>query len=191
MRLLHRVAVALAVLLTSGAVGHAAPRSEPAADDAAGLAASAWDAVKTGAGGLWIAAGSLFGTPDPFEYLPEQMPNRDQRFLARMDAAGYRLAAIDTSEGVLGQVRIRFAQQRAPSPEDLDRLRRDLAEHRARHFSPVAEAEWRAPRGGGGGDGPGRPPAHARDLGPPPLPQGGFPRLPPGPKPGSGPGAKA
>lgn len=147
MKLLHRVAVALVVLLTSGAVGHAAPRSEPAADDAAGLAASAWDAVKTGAGGLWIAAGSLFGTPDPFEYLPEQMPDRDQRFLALMDAAGYRLAAIDTSEGVLGQVRIRFAQQRAPSPEDLDRLRRGLAEHRARHFSPVAEAEWRALRG--------------------------------------------
>src|SRR4051812_13253842 len=149
MKLLHRVVVALVVLLTSGAVGHAAPRGEPAADDAAaaGIAASAWDAVKTGAGGLWIAAGSLFGTPDPFEYLPEQMPNRDQRFLARMDAAGYRLAAIDTSEGVLGQVRIRFAQQGAPSPEDLDRLRRGLAEHRARHFSPVAEAEWRAPRG--------------------------------------------
>src|SRR4051812_49058858 len=113
MKLLHRVVVALVVLLTSGAVGHAASRSERAADDAAGLAASAWDAVKTGAGGLWIAAGSLFGTPNPFEYLPEQMPDRDQRFLALMDAAGYRLAAIDTSEGVLGRVRIRFAQQRA------------------------------------------------------------------------------
>jgi hypothetical protein len=113
MKLLHRVAVALVVLLTSGAVGHAASRSEQATDDAAGLAASAWEAVKTGAGGLWIAAGSLFGTPDPFEYLPEQMPDRDQRFLALMDAAGYRLAAIDTSEGVLGRVRIRFAQQRA------------------------------------------------------------------------------
>src|SRR4051794_41879619 len=100
------------------------------------------------------------------------MPDRDQRFLALMDAAGYRLAAIDTSEGVLGQVRIRFAQQGAPSPEDLDRLRRGLAEHRARHFSPVAEAEWRAPPGAGAGNAPaGHPPtAGAQDL--PALPHG-------------------
>src|SRR3954467_6537591 len=111
MKLLHRVVVALVVLLTSGAVGHAASRGEPAADDAAGLAASAWDAVKTGAGGLWIAAGGLFGTPDPFEYLPEQMPDRDQRFLALMDAAGYRLAAIDTSAGRAGPGPVPLPQQ--------------------------------------------------------------------------------
>ena len=137
-------AAVLVVLVTTGGVGHAAPSGDTIGDD---TAASAWDRVKAGAGGLWTAASSLFATPDPFEYLPEQMPNRDQRFLALMDASGYRLIAIDTSEGIVGRVRVRFAQQRTPSPDDLDRVRRGLAEHRARRSGPVALAEWRALRG--------------------------------------------
>src|SRR4051794_41788916 len=118
------------------------------------------------------------------------MPDRDQRFLALMDAAGYRLAAIDTSEGVLGRVRLLFTQQRSPSPEDLDRLRRGLAEHRARHFSPVTEAEWRAPRGGGGGKATAGPRARPPAPGPPPRAPGGFRGPPPGPTPGFAPGQK-
>ena len=137
----------LVILLASSVVGHAAPSAEAVADDAAGVATTVWDRVKTGAGGLWTTASSLFTTLDPYEYLPEQMPNRDQRFLALMDAAGYRLAAIDTADGVLGRVRIHFVQQGAPSPDDLDRVRRGLAEHRARHAGSVALAEWRALRG--------------------------------------------
>jgi hypothetical protein len=75
------------------------------------------------------------------------MPDRDQRFLALMDAAGYRLSAIDTAEGVLGRVRVHFVQQATPSPEDVDRVRRGLAEHRTRRAGSVALAEWRALRG--------------------------------------------
>jgi hypothetical protein len=138
---------ALVILLASGAVSHAAPSGEAVANDAAEVASSMWHRVKTGAGGLWTAAGSLFATLDPLEYLPEQMPDRDQRFLALMDAAGYRLSAIDTAEGVLGRVRVHFVQQATPSPEDVDRVRRGLAEHRTRRAGSVALAEWRALRG--------------------------------------------
>jgi hypothetical protein len=147
MNALRCAAAALVVLVATGGVGRAAPGGDAIGDSATDIAASAWDRVKTGAGGLWTAASSLFATPDPFEYLPEQMPNRDQRFLALMDASGYRLIAIDTSEGIVGRVRVRFAQQRTPSPDDLDRVRRGLAEHRARRSGPVALAEWRALRG--------------------------------------------
>ena len=84
------VAVALAVLLASVTAGHAAARDD-IADGAAGIVASAWDSVRAGTGGLWTAAGSLLATPDPFEYLPGQMPDRDRRFLPLMEAAGYRV----------------------------------------------------------------------------------------------------
>jgi hypothetical protein len=147
MQAFRRTAAVLVILLASGTVGHAAPGREAVADDAADVASSMWHQVKTGAGGLWTAAGSLFATLDPLEYLPEQMPDRDQRFLALMDAAGYRLSAIDTAEGVLGRVRVRFVQQATPSPEDVDRVRRGLAEHRTRRAGSVALAEWRALRG--------------------------------------------
>ena len=75
------------------------------------------------------------------------MPNRDRRFVALMDAAGYRLAAIDTSEGLFGRVRYQFQQQRASSPDDLERIRRGFVEHRAHHSGPIASAERRALRG--------------------------------------------
>jgi hypothetical protein len=142
----RRIAVALVVVLASATTGPAALGDE-IADGAAGVAASAWEAAKAATGGLWTAAGSLLASPDPFEYLPEQMPNRDRRFLALMEAAGYRLAAIDTGEGLFGRVRYRFRQQRALSPGDLERIRRGLAEHRARHSGAVASAERRALRG--------------------------------------------
>ena len=121
------------------------------ADDApaavAGAAASAWDPVKATTGSFWTAVTSLFVTPDPFDYLPEQMPERDRHFLAVMDVAGYRLATIETGGGLLGSVTYRFEQQRAPSTGDLDRVRVGLAEHQARFSGPAASAERRAVRG--------------------------------------------
>jgi hypothetical protein len=139
--------VAVVVLLTSATSGHAASSAGSGADDAAGIAGTVWEAAKAGTGGLWTATTSLFRTPDPFEYLPEQMPNRDRRFVALMDAAGYRLAAIDTSEGLFGRVRYQFQQQRASSPDDLERIRRGFVEHGAHHSGPIASAERRALRG--------------------------------------------
>ena len=148
MNAFRSAAAVVVILLALAPVGHAAPSGEAVADDAAEVATTVWDRVKTGAGGLWTAAGSLFTTLDPLEYLPERMPGRDQRFLALMDAAGYRLAAIDTTEGVLGRVRVHFGQEdAAPSPDDVDRVRRGLAEHRTRRAGSVALAEWRALRG--------------------------------------------
>ena len=146
MKARRRIAVALAVLLASATTGHAALGDE-IADDAAGVAASAWGAAKAASGGLRTAAGSLFASPDPADYLPARMPDRDRRFLALMEAAGYRLAAIDTGEGLFARVRYRFRQQRALAPADLERLRWGLAEHQARHPGAVASAERRALRG--------------------------------------------
>src|SRR5919112_573138 len=75
------------------------------------------------------------------------MPDRDRRFLALMDAAGYRLAAIDTEEGLFGRVRYRFEQRPVPSPGDPERIRRGLADPGPRHAGAVASAERRALRG--------------------------------------------
>jgi hypothetical protein len=146
MKARRRIAVTLVVMLASVTTGRAALGDE-IANEAAGVAASAWEAAKAASGGLWTAAGSLFASPDPSEYLPARMPDRDRRFLALMEAAGYRLATIDTDEGLFGRVRYRFRQQRALSPGDLERLRYGLAEHRARHSGAVAAAERRALRG--------------------------------------------
>ena len=64
-----------------------------------------------------------------------------------METAGYRLAAIDTGEGLFGRVCYRFRQQRELSPGDLERLWYGLEEHRACHPGAAASAERRALRG--------------------------------------------
>src|SRR5262245_45586438 len=87
-----------------------------ASGGAPGMAASAWGAVVAAMNQGWTAVTSRFGTPDPFGYLPEQLPPRDQSFLALMDAAGYRLAQVDTAGSLLARVRYRFVQERAASP---------------------------------------------------------------------------
>jgi hypothetical protein len=146
MKARRRIAVAMVVLLASTTTGPAALGDE-IADHAAAVAGSAWEAAQAATGGLWTAAGSLFALPDPSEYLPARMPNRDRRFLALMEAAGYRLAAIDTGEGLFGRVRYRFRKQRELSPGDFEHLRYGLAEHRAHHSGAAASAERRALRG--------------------------------------------
>jgi hypothetical protein len=129
-----------------------AARAQPATGDgpmsaAAGAAASAWETVSTGASNLWTATTSMFGAPDPFDYLPEQMSGQDRGFLVLMDAAGYRLVGIDTGGGLFGSVRYRFAQERMPSAGDLDRVRRGLAAHEERFGGATAAAQHRALRG--------------------------------------------
>lgn len=140
------LAVVLVLMLGPITTGHAANRDDPFNGEAPGVATSIWEATRRGAEGLWTVSTSLFAALDPFEYLPEQMPNRDRRFAAVMEAAGYRLTAIDTQEGLLGRVRYHFTQQRAPVPDDLERLRRGLSEHRAHHGGAVAVAERRVLR---------------------------------------------
>lgn len=148
----RRAVAALAVAWSLAALPPAWPAAAGdgggVADDAAGAAASAWEAVKAGTSGLWAAATGLvgLGAPEPFDYLPERLPARDQGFLVLMDEAGYRLAAIETGGRLLGSVRYRFVQERVPSLGDLDRVRRGLAEHADRFSGATASAERRALR---------------------------------------------
>lgn len=135
---LSGLAAFLAVVL-AGTV--AAQTEEPASP---GLADAAWRAVETGAGSIAATVASLFVTPDPFDFLPEQMPERGRRFLALMDGAGYPLAAIDTGGGWFGHATYRFEQQRDASLGDLERVRRGLADHAARYSGATARAERRA-----------------------------------------------
>ena len=111
------------------------------------MAASAWEAIKSGASGAIATVGGLFAASDPFDYLPEQLPERGRMFLALMEAAGYRLAEIDAGEGLLGEVTYRFKLQRRPSAGDLERVRRGLAEHESRFSGATARAERRVLRG--------------------------------------------
>ena len=64
-----------------------------------------------------------------------------------MDTAGYRLAGIDTSGNVLAHVDYRFVQERTPSADDLDRVRRGLALHRARYGGAMAAVQGRVLQG--------------------------------------------
>ncbi len=134
--------VAFLVLALAGTVD--ARAQEPSAP---GVASAAWEAVRSGAGGIAAAVASLFVAPDPFDYLPEQMPARGRQFLALMDAAGYPLASIDTGGGWFGRATYRFEQQRMASPGDLERVRRGLDDHAARYSGATARAERRALRG--------------------------------------------
>ena len=111
-----------------------------------GVADSTWEAVKATAAGVAATVTSLFVTPEPFDYLPDQMPERGRRFLALMDAAGYPIQSIDTGGGWFGHVAYRFRQQREASPGDLERVRRGLEEHAARYSGATARAERRALR---------------------------------------------
>jgi hypothetical protein len=111
------------------------------------MADGAWESVRSAAGGAAAAVASLFVAPDPFDYLPDQMPERGRQFLALMDAAGYPLSAIHTGGGWFGHVAYRFQQQRQASPGDLERVRRGLEQHAARYSGATARAERRALRG--------------------------------------------
>ena len=135
-----------ALLLGCSSVTYAAADKDPAGG-AGAILGSAWETVTSGAGSVWAALTSLFGAPDPFQFLPEQMTERGRHFLGLMDTAGYRLVSIDTNDGLVGHVSYRFEQQREPSPADLELVRRGLAEHTARFGGPSAAAERRAIRG--------------------------------------------
>src|SRR5215213_2684801 len=92
-------------------------------------ASSIWNGMLGAVAGGWAAVTGRLGAPDPFDYLPEQLPPQGQSFLGLMDTAGFRLAGIDTSGSILAHVDYRFVQERTPSADDLDRVRRGLAMH--------------------------------------------------------------
>lgn len=114
---------------------------------ATSAATSAWESMQSAAGNVWAAIASVLIAPDPFEYLPERLPDRERRFLALMDAAGYPLVAIETDDGIVGHVSYRFEQRREASAGDLELVGKGLAEHTARYGGPLAAAERRAVRG--------------------------------------------
>lgn len=119
--------------------------------DATASASSAASSARNGILGAiadgWTAFTGRFGAPDPFDYLPEQLSPQGQSFLGLMDTAGYRLAGIDTSGSVLAHVGYRFVQERTPSADDLDRVRRGLALHRARYGGATAAVQGRVLQG--------------------------------------------
>jgi hypothetical protein len=133
-----RTAAAVAVLLSWS------PMVRAQESGAADLAGSVWQSISSAANDLVAAVAGLFVDRDPYDYLPEQLSERDRMFLALMEAAGYGLAEIDIGEGVLGEVTYRFNMQRAPSAGDLERVRRGLAAHEERTSGATARAQRRA-----------------------------------------------
>lgn len=139
-----RRTVGLCLLILSLSVPVQAADGNDLAAGATSMATSAWESMKSAAGSLWAAVASVLVAPDPFEFLPERVPDRERRFLALMDAAGYPLVAIETDDGIVGHVSYRFEQRREPSAADLDLVSKGLAEHTARYGGPLAAAERRA-----------------------------------------------
>jgi hypothetical protein len=121
-----------------------------AADSDAGASTAAnsvWNEMLGALAGGWATVTGRLGAPDPFDYLPEQLPLQGQSFLGLMDTAGYRLAGIDTSGSILAHVDYRFVQERTPSADDLDRVRRGLAIHRGRYGGAMAAVQGRVLQG--------------------------------------------
>ena len=109
------LAIALLLLVSPAAA------AENEVANASSTVRSAWDATLAAVSSGWAAITNLFGAPDPFDYLPEQLSPQNQFFLALMDSAGYRLAVIDTGGEVFARVNYRFVQERTASADDLDR----------------------------------------------------------------------
>ena len=140
----HAWIPAAAWLLLASPVGAADTDAVASASSAAN---SAWNGTLSAIAGSWAALTGRLGAPDPFDYLPEQLSPQGQSFLGLMDTAGYRLAGIDTSGNVLAHVDYRFVQERTPSADDLDRVRRGLALHRARYGGAMAAVQRRVLQG--------------------------------------------
>ena len=140
----HAWIAAAAWLLLASPVGAADTDAVASASSAAN---SAWNGTLSAIAGSWAALTGRLGAPDPFDYLPEQLSPQGQSFLGLMDTAGYRLAGIDTSGNVLAHVDYRFVQERTPSADDLDRVRRGLALHRARYGGAMAAVQRRVLQG--------------------------------------------
>ena len=140
----HAWIPAAAWLLLASPVGAADTDAVASASSAAN---SAWNGTLSAIAGGWAALTGQLGAPDPFDYLPEQLSPQGQSFLGLMDTAGYRLAGIDTSGNVLAHVDYRFVQERTPSADDLDRVRRGLALHRARYGGAMAAVQRRVLQG--------------------------------------------
>jgi hypothetical protein len=113
--------------------------------------AQRWSAYPTaaleGAAGvidtIWNGAASLLLPEAPFDYLPERLSESDLAFVALMEAAGLTFAEIRTGGGLLPDATYRFIASREPSAVELERVRRQLATHRARYSGLRAAAQQR------------------------------------------------
>jgi hypothetical protein len=105
----------------------------------AALAESAGGAVDA----VWNGAASLLLPESPFDYLPERLSEADLAFVAMMESAGLTFAEIRTGGGLLPDATYRFVASREPSAVDLERVRRQLAQHRTRHGGLRAIAQQR------------------------------------------------
>lgn len=92
---------------------------------------------------IWNGAASLLLPEAPFDYLPERLSEADLAFVALMEAAGLTFAEIRTGGGLLPDATYRFIASREPSAVELERVRRQLAAHRARYAGLRAAAQQR------------------------------------------------
>ncbi|MGE0725682.1 MAG: hypothetical protein AB7O45_14985 [Alphaproteobacteria bacterium] len=97
------------------------------------IAAEVAAGVADGAAWTASAVGSMLLPAAPGSYLPDQWPESDRAFLGLMQAAGYRLAAVETGGMILAHVAYRFVQERQLSEADRLDAVRALEAHRAAH----------------------------------------------------------
>ncbi len=150
-----RIAVALALaLFAAPAWAQVSPAALPPADQeprgwfgwSLDMAGSAVGAVGGAVGYVWSTAASFVLPEAPFDYIPERLSEGSLAFIGVMEAAGFQLADIQTGGGFLPFARYRFVLSREPSPADIARARRALAQHEERFGGITAMVQQRIMR---------------------------------------------
>jgi len=130
-------ALVLALVLAASALTAPTARAQeakPWTDTALEWTSDAVSAV-VGIAGSALSRAATYVLPEaPFDWLPEQMSERERDFVAAMQALGYRLAGAETGGGLLPSVQYRFVLEREPTPADVERARASLEQHRARYW---------------------------------------------------------
>ncbi|MCC7273170.1 MAG: hypothetical protein IT561_10930 [Alphaproteobacteria bacterium] len=140
MRSVAAAILALALVLPVPAVAQAPREDGGFMATTARIAGGAWSGLVDGASWAWSAAGAPFLPAAPGPFMPDQWSEPETEFLALMEAAGYRLASIETGGMLLTRVIYRFEQERRLSDGDRDRARRAIEAHRARSWGIAASA---------------------------------------------------
>lgn len=106
----------------------ALPGGAQAADPTEYIGAAV-SAVGSAVGAVWSGVSNMIWGSAPYEYLPGQIDEDDQRFFAALEALGLRLSTITVGGGA-SRGSYRFVAAREPSAVDIRRTEQMLAEYR-------------------------------------------------------------
>jgi hypothetical protein len=153
MRIRFAHAICCAVLLLGLTISRDACAADASVTDSGqwylhplSVVGSAARAVGSAIDSAWTSVGSLFGSSDPYDYLPSRISDDDRRFFAVLDALGLQLSEIKVGGGTLSHSKYRFVAARDPSDVDIQRAERMLEAYRVEAGGLRAAAKQRIVR---------------------------------------------